>query len=78
MIPEFFHLSFTYKIIMFGGVLQLDGLLFHYHLCCLLAAVGQGLYHDVDALLKTVLLHAAYSEDSGLYGCTVFCGSVGP
>ena len=50
--------------------------LFHNHFGCLLAAVSQGLYHDVDAFLKTALLCAAYCEDGCLYGCTVFCGSV--
>ena len=34
--------------------------LFHNHFGCLLAAVCQGLYYDVDAFLKTALLSAAY------------------
>ena len=48
--------------------------LFHNHFGCLLAAVSQGLYHDVDAFLKTALLSAAYREDGCLHCWAVLDG----
>ncbi len=52
ILPEIFYIFFQLSNSMMR--------LFHNHFGCLLAAVSQGLYYDVDAFLKTALLSAAY------------------
>ena len=67
ILPEIFYIFFqlsncflsVFRLSSFNFLNCMIGL-FHNHFGCLLAAVSQGLYYDVDAFLKTALLSAAY------------------